>query len=214
MLQARKNFRQPFKLPLSDAETFQALAYAVYCEVKARGGELVNSAEFERQLTEATMFLTEGKKYGLMIMGTTGNGKTTLMRAVQSLINVMEVKSWTGETIAMREVSAKDVVRLARDNYGDFISLCRYPALAIDDLGEEPIEVVSYGNSFNPLIDLLSIRYDAQLLTIITTNTPTKDIRSIYGARIADRLNEMMHIIIFSNKSYRDKLKHKTEKTS
>ena len=193
------------------SEVSELLKLSVETEVSSRGILPVMDNINTYQINEAARFLTEGKHCGLMIAGIPGNGKTTLMRAIQGLINVMGLKYWTGEDFIVREILAKEIVRMAKDNGSAFYSLCRYPALAIDDFGEEPMEVVSYGNISNPLIDLLSIRYSEQLLTILTTNTPNDMIRTLYGARISDRLNEMMQVIIFRNDSYRGKLKHKTE---
>lgn len=154
-------------------------------------------------ISRAASFLTEGKRFGLLICGVPGNGKTTLMRSVASLINVFDIKDSYDERLYVRFVSAKEIVRMAKENYIGFKKLCMAPALAIDDFGEEPVEVLDYGNVLNPVIDLLSIRYDQQLLTLITTNTANDKIRENYGDRIADRFNEMMQVIIFSNPSYR-----------
>ena len=62
---------------------------------------------------------------------------------------------------------------------------------------------MDYGNVINPVIDLLSQRYEDQKLTIITTNVTNLQIRKTYGDRIADRFNEMMKVVIFTNPSYR-----------
>ena len=63
-----------------------------------------------------------------------------------------------------------------------------------------------------PLIDLISIRYEEQLFTMITTNLKPNDIRERYGDRIADRFNEMLEKIVFENPSYRtSKKKQKIE---
>lgn len=67
----------------------------------------------------------------------------------------------------------------------------------------EPIEVMDYGNISYPLIDLLTQRYELQQFTIITTNLTGQAIREKYGDRIADRLNEMMEKVGFTNPSYR-----------
>jgi DNA replication protein DnaC len=77
--------------------------------------------------------------------------------------------------------------------------------LAIDDLGIEPVEVMDYGNLLCPLVDLLTKRYDLQLFTLVTTNLTPAEIRARYGDRIADRLNEMMLKIVFTNESYRSR---------
>ena len=73
----------------------------------------------------------------------------------------------------------------------------------IDDPGTESQEVMDFGNVVTPVIDLLTKRHDEQLFTIITTNLTPKQIREHYGDRIAERLNEMVEKIVFTNNSYR-----------
>ena len=75
--------------------------------------------------------------------------------------------------------------------------------LGIDDLGEEETTMMDYGNRVTPVIDLLSHRYDRMLFTMVTTNLTPKEIREKYGARIADRFNEMLEVIRFKDISYR-----------
>ena len=98
-------------------------------------------------------------------------------------------------------VDAKDIV--TTKNEKDKRNLRSRPLLAIEDMGREPTEVLEYGNVLNPVIDLLEYRYDAQLFTMITTNLNPSEIRQKYGARIADRFNEMFERVIFKNQSYR-----------
>lgn len=77
------------------------------------------------------------------------------------------------------------------------------PLLAIEDMGKEAIAKMDYGNVINPVIEVLEHRYNEQLYTIITTNLRKEEIKEKYGVRIADRFNEMMHVIIFSGESFR-----------
>lgn len=139
--------------------------------------------------------------------GVPGNGKTTLMRAIQNLINYFNLKDDYGTSIGVSLRDVKDIVRMNKDDYNGFVKFRNTPMLAIDDLGLEPTEVLDYGNVLNPIIDLLSYRYNEQLFTIITTNLTGKQIREKYGDRIADRFNEMMRVIIFQEQSYRGKTK-------
>ena len=76
--------------------------------------------------------------------------------------------------------------------------------LAIEDMGREPAEILEFGNTASPVIDLLEYRYDNQLFTFITTNLTPAQIREKYGNRIADRFNEMMETIVFKNGTYRN----------
>jgi DNA replication protein DnaC len=75
--------------------------------------------------------------------------------------------------------------------------------LAIDDLGLEPAEIMNYGNVITPAVELLSHRYNEQLMTIVTTNLDPSQIKQKYGVRIADRFREMFLKVIFKNGSYR-----------
>ena len=76
----------------------------------------------------------------------------------------------------MRLYTAKDVCRLCaagekfKGQYEAYESLFSDPMIIIDDLGEEPKEVMVYGMIHTPIIDLLSERYANQLMTIVTTN--------------------------------------------
>lgn len=172
-------------------------------EVELRRQPFHTSKELSAYIEAAAHWLHDGQKFGLLLCGLPGNGKTTLMKAIVSLINICEMKDEFGETVGVYSYDAREVTRINRDNYDAFKKVCRRPVLALDDLGLEPAEVLDYGNVLSPVIDLLSVRYNEQLPTLVTTNLTGKDIRTKYGNRIADRFNEMMQVIIFSNGSYR-----------
>lgn len=141
-----------------------------------------------------------------MLLGMPGNGKTTLMRAIVSLINLYDLKSPYGDPVAVRSIAATELARINRDDYPRFKKLCNEPMLAIDDLGQEPSEILDYGNVATPAVDLLCHRYNEQLFTLVTTNLAKqgqRSIRATYGDRIADRFNEMMDFIVFNEPSYR-----------
>lgn len=52
--------------------------------------------------------------------------------------------------------------------------------------------MLDYGNVLSPMVDLLTKRYDLQLFTIVTTNLTPQEIRTNYGDRIADRLDDIV----------------------
>lgn len=148
---------------------------------------------------------------GFMMMGLYGNGKTTLMRAMCSLINWLFDASDARQAKHVRVMKAKDIARLATDRElrPSFEKLYNEDMLAIDEVGEEPAEIISYGMVFTPIRDLLEERYARQKFTIITTNLVQNEkkqlfqIRDHYGERVVDRMREMMKIVPFHNGSYR-----------
>lgn len=199
----RKITKARFSLPYLPEQVKDMLTAAVMAEVSYRNRNYRQSLEMDEYITAAAKWLTQRNKFGLLMCGTPGNGKTTLMRAIQSLLNYVGVEDENGNPIGLPIVDAREIARLNKDNFELYRNYCRKPMLGIDDLGLEPTEILDYGNVLNPVIDLLSHRYNEQLLTVITTNLKPTEIREKYRDRIADRFNEMMDRIIFRTTSYR-----------
>lgn len=159
--------------------------------------------DMEEYIEKAAQWICEGDNCGLLICGAPGNGKTTLMKSIQVFVNNFDIRCKKNTATFMDTVDAREIIRMNKDSYELFKAYRNRPMLAIDDMGVEPTEVLDYGNVLNPVIDLLSHRYNEQLVTVVTTNLSPKEIRQKYGDRIADRFNEMMTKIIFRNQSYR-----------
>ena len=142
----------------------------------------------------ATAVTTQSHKSGIVLCGTCGNGKTTLLRALQNALIYLKRRGICQQ--GMPIVDARDVANRIKE--------CKdMPLLAIEDMGKEAIAKIDYGNVINPVIEVLEHRYNEQLYTVITTNLRKEEIKEKYGVRIADRFNEMMHVIIFSGESFR-----------
>lgn len=188
---------------MNEAQAKDYLVAAYRAEVEFRHRKFVLDAHTSDNIGQLARFLTDGgSRFGVMFFGLCGNGKTTLVYALQNAINYLErigaVPSKTGITI----IDAKEVVRRSKDD-NEFRRMLDSDMIAIEDMGREPRDVLEYGNVLNPVIDLLEYRYNRQLFTIVTTNLKPQQVREHYGDRIADRCNEMFDRIVFQNESYR-----------
>ena len=182
------------------------LLAAYQAEVEYRHRRFIEDKATKTNIERLAAFLIrDDAKFGVMLCGVPGNGKTTLLYAFQSAVNWLnDIGHFEGKRAGIRIVDAKEVVMLAKD-FEAFCNLRNMPMIAIEDMGREPIEVLDYGNILNPVVDMLEYRYNMQLFTFITTNLTKSQIREKYGNRIADRFNEMLEVIIFKNETYRDK---------
>lgn len=199
-----KTTRQHFKLPMTEEQATDLLTASYMAEVEYRRRKYESNAETENNISRLARALTSNNsKFGIMFCGVCGNGKTTLLYALQTAI--LEIDKYGGfedKGTGISIVDAKEVAQYARD-YKSFRELRNRPMLAIEDMGREPTEMLDYGNVLNPIIDLIEYRYNNQLFTAITTNLTSEQISTKYGRRIADRFNEMLEVIIFKNPSYR-----------
>ena len=198
----RRSTRPRFKWDFTKDAAADILLAAYMAEVEHRGREFVDDPRLRVCIAKTANHVTEGKKFGLMFCGTCGNGKTTLLLALRAATNYLNSCKLLDPEMQLRIYDAKDIAQMSSD-WDKFKTIRSVPVLAIEDMGREPAEVMSYGNITNPLVDLLEYRYAELLPTIITTNLTAKQIREKYGVRIADRFNEMIDVVIFQSGSYR-----------
>lgn len=204
MLLEQRTMRENFRFPITDvqAQTFLKAAYKF--EVYKRGINFVDDERTNNHINELAKFLTsKSQKFGIMICGTYGNGKTTLVKCLQTAIGLMASKDILDVRTHLEIYKEIEIIKLHND-YERYRNVCRKDLLAIDDLGNESTEVVNYGNITYPVVEMLEFRYDERLFTVITSNLTPSQIRKKYGDRIADRFNEMMFVINYKDeKTYR-----------
>lgn len=148
--------------------------------------------------------LREIPKSCLFFSGMCGNGKTTWLKAIRTLINSLNLRHpQTNSSYSVSLWNARELAYRCKDEYQEWARIARLPILAIDDFGTDPKEIISFGNCLTPMIDLITKRYEEQLFTLFTTNLTFSQIKEKYEERIADRLIEMVVPIRFGNGSYR-----------
>lgn len=180
-------------------------------EVENRGMECRPNENVNDYLKKIAETMTDkSTKCGILLCGNCGNGKTTTMNAFVSVCKYLnkiqatrafesrgEFKNWS-----IKSTSARRISQIAKDeslmNEAKTVTV-----LCIDDVGLEPTEVLDYGNAINPVIEIMEHRYRQQLFTFITTNLTPAQIREKYGDRIADRFNEIMKCIVYTNPTFR-----------
>ncbi len=194
-------------LPMGNRE-IKNMLYSYYKrEVEKRKNEFVFTEEVKRNISDVGDFLTtETRFYGLFLPGSIGNGKTTILKAIRDLlvylVETNKIRYCEGDKYP-RFVSAREMANTAKSPE-DFRSLKDTKYLLIDDLCEEPTEIVCFGNYIYPFIELLEYRYENMLPTFITSNFSAVDIEEKYGnQRIADRMKEMFKIVSFTEESFR-----------
>lgn len=190
------------------------LYQACRVEVERRHRQFNATKSYKQHLWDIAKWLTsEASTFGLFLCGGAGNGKTTILKALQNLVNYLrsnEGYSSDSSGFPIKGyviVNAKDLVLLSkaynnptRDNEQDAYKYKRIrntEILAIDDLGTEPKESMHYGDFVTAAMDMLSFRYEEQFCTLVTSNLAANEIAQYYDERIADRFREMMHIVNF-----------------
>ena len=179
------------------------LLAAYQSEVEFRGRKFVDdgfAAKHSELVAEALVGV--GGKFGVLMCGLCGNGKTTMLLAARSVCSYLADCGLIGREWSFPVLDAKEARHYAKDR-AKFESIAAKECLGLEDIGREATEVLEYGNVLNPVIDLLEHRYRDRLFTMVTTNLTARDIRAKYGDRIADRFNEMMKVVVFKNPSYR-----------
>lgn len=192
---------QRFKLDLPENEAIKILTAAYKAQVENRHCCFLEDENIIRAIEFTASWLTlDNKKPGLYFTGLCGTGKTTMIKAINMVVD------WYYTNTRFRPmtiIKATDLASMALNDYHEFKSLAKRTILAIDDLGQEPALISSYANIMKPCIEILSERYDAQLTTFISSNLAPENIKEYYDERLSDRFREMMEIIPFESKTFR-----------
>ena len=202
-LLGQKITRHRFKFPMTAEQAYTFLSAAYRSEVLYRGRAYVDDAQINAHIAKLAQFMTDtSSQFGVLFCGTYGNGKTTLLYALRSVVSLLASSGYYEDFRTHLQIyDSRKIAKLYVDKDPEvFEDACREQLLAIEDMGKEPTETLDYGNVISPVVELLERRYDAQRFTAITTNLTPKEVREKYGNRIADRFNEMMCVINFGTK--------------
>lgn len=225
-LMSRKRTATRFRLPYTSEQAYAMLYAACKAEVVSRHRVFQDTNAYKQRLWDIAQWLTsQDSTFGLFLCGGAGNGKTTILRALQNLTNYLrsdELWSIKQSEYPIRGyafITAKELVSLAkaynnptRENESEvhnYKRLRTVEILAIDDLGQEPKESMYYGDFVTAAMDILSFRYEEQFCTLVSSNLAAEEITTYYDERIADRFREMMHIVNFGTEQSFRKLINK-----
>jgi len=142
-------------------------------------------------------------KKGILMNGTVGCGKTSLMTLIKAFFP--QEKQYTLKSV--REITfefEKEGFRVI-SLYSN-LAFCNSPysrtnkTFCFDDLGiEQPVKY--FGNECNVMAEILLSRYDLfiqkGILTHITTNLSAPELESMYGSRVRSRMREMFNLVAF-----------------
>lgn len=187
---------------------FKALFWGVFKNlVEARERKVVITEEWKKLMQEVNEWVYNQPTSTLLLTGGVGNGKTTILRTINDLINLKKFETVGGNESGGQPVTcqfwnAKELFAELQ-NKQQFDKISRLPVLAIDDFGTEPVEYMAFGNATNPLTDLLFKRYERMNTTLITSNLSSKSMKEKYDERLTDRFREMTTKINVTIPSYR-----------
>lgn len=201
-----------FRWRLKESSAINLLTAAYMAEVKLRNRQFVDTAEVRKNIGDVARALVSlgHPKFGIVMCGQCGNGKSTMLAAMQTATNYLSENGYFTEhyqgfgdykqDVFFHKIDTVALTTLKEDAFKKF---SMYNIVGLEDLGAEPKEVLSYGNVLTPVKTLLESRYAMGLTTFITTNLAPTQIEPTYGKRIADRFREMMFSIPFDNPSFR-----------
>lgn len=180
-----------FKKSLGSELDIRAKISASYELVVERyGGHIIMDQTTSNSLSAVTSWIYDDPHRWLLLYGSLGNGKTTMLWALSAIVYPSIL------------ISAQNIFDYFRKNE----VLPEIPdsnVLLIDDLGIEPLQCKLFGEDRVPLAELLAKRYSSRATTVIATNLSIDDIQARYGDRVADRMAEVATAVLYDAPSYR-----------
>ena len=199
--------------PLGDIKQVQQNLLAIYQKIVSNtNSAFLLDKETKENLRRVSHWIVNSQKRGLLLMGSLGNGKTTMLRALKAFLDA--TGNWVGPICEACSIWEAERYTYLEDNYDENIVRSKNlifhcntdQILIIDDLGVENETCKVFGEERCPLEHVLLRRYSSDLTTILSTNLSSMDmIEMRYGPRLADRMYETYDRIVFTGDSYRRK---------
>ncbi|KAA6341033.1 hypothetical protein EZS27_011124 [termite gut metagenome] len=138
---------------------------------------------------------------GIMLVGKYGCGKTLIMQAMTEMYNSV-IHSLHIERPLLKFFKSSELLDMLKDKSIKYFA--RMP-LIIDEFGREPKQVMDFGNSRSPMVELLCERYDTGAWTHGVSNFTLETLSSEnqYGKMTGDRLKSMFNFIELKGESRR-----------
>ena len=141
---------------------------------------------------------------GIYLCGPTGTGKTACLNIFRGFLNsigaMITINGRGRYMLAWQNYFATDVSQMMQD-YGSVAWSNEYPSLCIQDIGSEIQTVSHFGTKSNALEQVLQMRGESNLITILSSNYKIKGIP--YGPRIESRLCQMCNYYELKGKDRR-----------
>ncbi len=144
--------------------------------------------------------------YGFMLKGSVGNGKTVLLEALNETTNHLVRAGVSDTRFIFKLVTAQEIVDVYMHDKAAYNALLQSDYVIVDELGDEPLQVMEYGTPACPIHNFFYERYRRIKFTVIGTNLTTSAISKRYDERLVDRFKEMYPKsarIEFTHESYR-----------
>ena len=169
--------------------------------VSARGRKFIKDEFTLSNIHRVAEWLKNDSKDGLLLYGTVGTGKTTLMRSLYQVLHDdfnrrVDIGS-ASQLVELFQHRDIDSYPFEYEKNVDF--------LFIDDAGVEPDYCCIWGTEYEPMRDLLAYRYDARKHTVISSNLGDEELALKYGIRIFDRMIETYDRVTYKFDGYRKK---------
>lgn len=148
---------------------------------------------------------------GLLLRGDIGTGKSTIMQILNRYSHFTRGKTKGGYPVGGFRIDSASYIANSYSMRGkDALELYTYNSgtprmICFDELGREPMPAKYFGTELNVMQYIFQCRYELrhEALTHATTNKTISEIQRLYGAYIADRINEMFNVVELNGSSRR-----------
>lgn len=196
-----QTMKSRFCLNLMPETIEESLIYCLNSLGCERGEYFVDSADYHLMLVTLSKELTSAQsKCGLMFYGQFGTGKTTFIFALLKFFKLLSSypSAWTYQEVDSLEscyLRAEDL-RFPIISHEKFLEAASSPILFLDNLGLE-LDKPQDNLAVELIKNLIRLRYDLRMMTIVSTPLDGESIREIYGNQIASIIRDSYSVIEF-----------------